>query len=95
MTVYKQKTPTINAVRLDPAALADGQDLVSLDWLTDRDHLPDDLDPDCGRSWAQHVWIGTETDGRLTCPGDYVITSNEGEIYSQSRAEFESRWEAS
>lgn len=94
MTLYKQKTPTVNANQFDPASTsAEFAPLVGLEWLEFRSLLPDDIDPECGRAWSEHAWVGSETDGRLTCPNDYIITSNDGEVYSQPRAEFEARWE--
>jgi len=94
MATYRQKVPTIQAEPWSP----DSQDpeVPLLTQLQVNRVAPgsdlEDTDPDCGFTWAEHGWSGSEWDGRLTHPGDYKVTQY-GSTWTQAKNEFESRWE--
>lgn len=35
----------------------------------------------CGRTWHDHGWIDTLEGGHTVCPGDWIITGVQGEVY--------------
>ncbi|MFE9391721.1 hypothetical protein [Streptomyces sp. NPDC006784] len=35
----------------------------------------------CGRIWHDHGWIDTLEGGHTVCPGDWIITGVQGEVY--------------
>lgn len=35
----------------------------------------------CGRAMHDHGWIDTKEGGHIVCPGDWIITGVQGELY--------------
>lgn len=47
----------------------------------------------CGRIWHDHGWIDTLEGGHTVCPGDWIITGVEGEVYPCKPAIFNKTYE--
>jgi hypothetical protein len=48
---------------------------------------------DCGYSMYEHGWLDVGADGLVVCPGDYVVTNEEGDTYPTKPAEFEATFQ--
>lgn len=47
----------------------------------------------CNVTMHNHGWINTAEGGHIVCPGDYIITSVEGEVYPCKPSVFEATYE--
>lgn len=52
-----------------------------------------DLMHGCGRTWHDHGWIDTLEGGHTVCPGDWIITGVQGEVYPCKPDIFEATYE--
>jgi hypothetical protein len=48
----------------------------------------------CSRTWDDHGWIDTIEGGHTACPGDWIITGVQGELYPCKPDIFEATYEA-
>lgn len=48
----------------------------------------------CGAEMHAHGWIDTLEDGHIVCPGDFIITGVQGEIFPCKPDIFEATYEA-
>jgi len=49
---------------------------------------------ECGKLMHWHGWIETLEGGHIVCPGDWIITGVEGEVYPVKPGIFEKTYEA-
>lgn len=47
----------------------------------------------CGHMWNYHGWIDTLEGGHTVCPGDWIITGVQGEVYPCKPDIFEATYE--
>lgn len=47
----------------------------------------------CGQIMHVHGWIDTKEGGHIVCPGDWIITGVEGEVYPCKPSIFEATYE--
>lgn len=47
----------------------------------------------CGRTMHVHGWIDTKEGGHIVCPGDWIITGIQGEMYPCKPDIFDSTYE--
>lgn len=47
----------------------------------------------CSHTWHEHGWIDTLEGGHTVCPGDWIITGVQGEVYPCKPDIFESTYE--
>lgn len=47
----------------------------------------------CGKTMHQHGWVDTLEGGHIVCPGDWIITGVQGEIYPCKPDIFEATYE--
>lgn len=47
----------------------------------------------CGQTWHHHGWIDTLEGGHTVCPGDWIITGVQGEVYPCKPDIFEATYE--
>lgn len=55
--------------------------------------LPDTRRPNCRAIMHNHGWIDTMEGGHTVCPGDWIITGVQGEVYPCEPAIFEQTYE--
>ncbi|MEV0917851.1 hypothetical protein AB0I93_26785 [Streptomyces sp. NPDC049967] len=48
----------------------------------------------CGLIWHNHGWIDTLKGGHTVCPGDWIITGVQGEVYPCKPDIFDATYEA-
>ena len=47
----------------------------------DPEYAGDLVHEPCGYTWHRHGWIDTLEGGHTVCPGDWIITGVQGEVY--------------
>ncbi len=47
------------------------------------DHPGDVEHADCGRTWNDHGWIDDADGGVTVCPGDWVVTGEDGRYFTR------------
>lgn len=52
-----------------------------------------DIHDPCGYDWNRHGWIDTLEGGHTVCPGDWIITGVQGEVYPCKPDIFEATYE--
>lgn len=85
MVIFKQKTPTIDAEEWQPETPGNVP-LMTEQFLQMIGQDPEDVDPTCNRTWAEH---GLWQEQQPVCPGDYQVGGSE----FWPRQQFLARWE--
>jgi hypothetical protein len=58
------------------------------------DYPGDQTHDRCGQTWDDHGWIDTIEGGHTVCPGDWIITGVQGELYPCKPDIFKATYEA-
>lgn len=57
------------------------------------EYAGDKLHDRCGYTWHRHGWVDTVLGGHVVCPGDWIITTMQGERYPCKPDIFETTYE--